>query len=204
VGCRDRGKREPRGDIEPLPSCAEGLVDVACRCGLGVGGDVIAADEEHADVLEEQRPEGNAWGGVIRGVGRDRSVEREHVQIRGDVRGERYLHDVIDAVRRERTDFIDECGAGHADMMRPCAPRGRFVTLRSDRRDHSGSGAAGELNGTDAHRTRTERAAIVEFVRNGGRVLVVAEEERRMDLAARGVCRDIGSRDVNEAQPEGC
>jgi len=33
----------------------------------------------------------------------------------------------------------------------------------------------------------TERAAIIEFVRQGGRVLVVAEEERRTNLDAYGI-----------------
>ena len=78
-------EREPLRDLEPAPSRSKRLIHGFRGLGLVRRCKVIAAREVDTYVLEEQRPERNAWLCDIRGIGRYRSMNRQQFQIRGDV-----------------------------------------------------------------------------------------------------------------------
>jgi len=85
VRCRDLFERELLRDLEPAPPRGKRLIHGFRGLGLVRRCEVIAAQEVDAYVLEEQRPERNAWRGDIRGIRRYRSMNRQQFQIRGDV-----------------------------------------------------------------------------------------------------------------------
>ena len=88
-------------------------------------GEVVAAQEVHADVLEEQRPERDRRTARVRGVGGHRTANGQQFDIGRDVCAERHLDDVMDSVRCQRPDTFDQILPSLQDLM--CAGLRRWL-----------------------------------------------------------------------------
>jgi hypothetical protein len=127
-------------------------------------------------VLEEQRPErdvGSIRVGRVRGDGPAKS---KHLHVGRDVRVECNFDDVIDPIRHERLDSLNDILTSLHDMMRASAPRDCFVRRAPDRRDHGRARTTGELqcadpDGTGAalhqHRSPVDRSSGVHTAMRG-------------------------------------
>ena len=63
----------------------------------------------------------------VGGVGGDRSTDREQLEIGREIRAERHLDDVADAIRRQRSDSLNQVGSNADDVMRAGVSRDGFV-----------------------------------------------------------------------------
>src|SRR5207237_1428508 len=123
----DSRQRESFCDVEPFPSGVQGLVNRTSSHELCVGWKIVAAEEEHTDVLEQKWPE---WDGRIVRIRRiccDRSVDCEYLEVGCDVGCERHFDDVVDAFWREGLQTRDRVAADEHDMMCPGTACGCFV-----------------------------------------------------------------------------
>lgn len=90
--------------------------EVAGGLALGLGGEVVAAEQSQGDVVEQQRPEGDLGAVRAGGVGGDDGVVGGDGVVEIGVVGQRDLDDPVDAPRRVRAD-----GRGGAPASRATA-----------------------------------------------------------------------------------
>ena len=134
-------------------------VQVAGCCKLRLGREVVAAQEYYPDVLEHERPKRHRRVLLHPRISCDRAVLREDCRIGRDVRVERDLDDVIAPPRGERADaadnFLDRERRPFGSLRAPGSRCFRLVFARTHRSDDVSAGPSGQLDVTEANRTRT-------------------------------------------------
>src|SRR5262249_42185894 len=97
-------QRNSLGDLEARPTGFERSIQIPRGLCLCLFRKVVAAQEEHADVFEHHRPEGDVWRSVIGGIRCDGTADPQQVDIGLDVCGKRDVDNVVTALRNECSD----------------------------------------------------------------------------------------------------
>jgi hypothetical protein len=110
VSGSDLLERERLADLEREPPLAQAGGEIRGGAALGVGWEVVAAQQSDRDVEEEQRPERQRRRGTCREVAGDDAALRDDVRIQLRIGGEGDVDDAVDTVRRGVADLRGELG----------------------------------------------------------------------------------------------
>src|SRR5277367_2626067 len=95
-------------DVESLPSCPKGLIDVARRFDLRLGWHIVTPDEKEPCVHENELPDRSLRHRGIRRVGRDGTALRQDFRISLDIRSESHLDYVMNSIGSQSSNALSK------------------------------------------------------------------------------------------------
>ncbi len=112
--------------------------------------EIVAAEKEHADILEDEGPERNGRTIDIGRIRRNRPAKRDKLGVDGDVRTEGHINNVVHAVGRNGSNSVNDALTAPDHVMCACVASGPFVLRRPHRRNHRRAGTTREVHGANA------------------------------------------------------